>query len=94
MRILEIRRGGEAAANAGDRVARNRPIATMNRVLGYDGGAPQALLEERSDLDYETLKFYLRQGTFSMPPFRPTEVTDAEIADIAAYLKYSSTRSD
>jgi mono/diheme cytochrome c family protein len=61
--------------------------------IKYRGALP-ALLEERSDLDYETLKFYLRRGTFSMPPFRPTEVTDAEIADIAAYLAYSSTRSD
>lgn len=58
--------------------------------IKYRGALP-ALLEQRSDLTFETLKFYLRRGSFSMPPFRPTEVTDAEIADIAAYLARSSS---
>jgi len=59
--------------------------------IKYRGALP-ALLEERSDLTAEALKVYVRRGTFSMPPFRPTEITDAEIENIAAYLQESSKR--
>jgi len=54
------------------------------------GGSLPALLEERSDLTTDVLLVYLRRGSWSMPPFRPTEITDAEIADLAAYLADSS----
>lgn len=53
--------------------------------IKYRGALP-ALLEERSDLTADVIKLYLRRGSWSMPPFRPTEITDAEIEDIAAYL--------
>ena len=52
--------------------------------------AVPALLEQRTDLTAPVLKVFLRHGSFSMPPFRPTELTDAEIADVAAYLAQSS----
>jgi mono/diheme cytochrome c family protein len=58
--------------------------------IKYRGTTTPALLEERSDLPYPTLRVFVRQGSMSMPPFRPTELTDAEIADIAAYLAESS----
>jgi mono/diheme cytochrome c family protein len=57
--------------------------------IKYRGALP-ALLEQRMDLTEPVLKMYLRHGSFSMPPFRPTEVTDGDIADIAAYLAQSS----
>jgi mono/diheme cytochrome c family protein len=57
--------------------------------IKYKGTIPP-LLEDRADLTTPTLKAFLRTGSFSMPPFRPTELTDAEIADIAAYLAESS----
>jgi mono/diheme cytochrome c family protein len=57
--------------------------------IKYRGTLP-ALLEERTDLTADVLKTYLRRGSWSMPPFRATEITDAEIADIAAYLAESS----
>jgi mono/diheme cytochrome c family protein len=53
--------------------------------LKYQGSLP-ALLEARTDLTLEALKTYVRRGSWSMPPFRKTELTDAEIQDIAAYL--------
>lgn len=53
--------------------------------IKYRGALP-ALLTERSDLTYESIRLFVRQGIFSMPPFRPTEITDAEIRDIAAYI--------
>jgi mono/diheme cytochrome c family protein len=56
--------------------------------LKYKGALP-ALLEARTDLTFDVLKVYLRHGSWSMPPFRKTELTDAEIQDIAAYLATS-----
>jgi mono/diheme cytochrome c family protein len=53
--------------------------------IKYKGRLP-ALLEARTDLTAKTLKTVVRRGTWSMPPFRQTEITDAEIEDIAAYL--------
>jgi mono/diheme cytochrome c family protein len=57
--------------------------------LKYKGQLP-ALLEARTDLTPEVLKQYVRRGSWSMPPFRKTELTDEEIKDIAAYLAVSS----
>ncbi len=58
---------------------------TVALQLKYQGALP-ALLEARTDLTPEVLKAYVRRGSWSMPPFRKTELTDAEIRDIAAYL--------
>jgi mono/diheme cytochrome c family protein len=56
--------------------------------LKYKGSVP-ALLEARTDLTPAALKVFVRHGSWSMPPFRKTELTDAEILDIAAYLATS-----
>jgi mono/diheme cytochrome c family protein len=60
--------------------------------LKYKGALP-ALLEARTDLSFDVLKGYLRHGSWSMPPFRKTELTDAEIQDIASYLATSPLAS-
>jgi mono/diheme cytochrome c family protein len=60
--------------------------------IKYDGELPAAL-EDRSDLTADVIGVYVRQGTWSMPPFRKTELTDAEITNIAAYLAQSSAAS-
>jgi mono/diheme cytochrome c family protein len=57
--------------------------------IKYQGSLP-ALLEKRTDLTAEAIATFVRRGTWSMPPFRPTEVTERDIQDIAAYLKQSS----
>ena len=57
--------------------------------IKYNGELPP-VLEHRTDLPTAVLKVFVRQGSWSMPPFRPTELTDAEIDDIAAYLEVSS----
>jgi mono/diheme cytochrome c family protein len=61
-------------------------------LIKYKGELP-AVLEERKDLNYDALRVFVRRGTWSMPPFRKTEVTDADIEDIAAYLVESSKRA-
>jgi mono/diheme cytochrome c family protein len=57
--------------------------------IKYQGALP-ALLEKRTDLNVDAIRTFVRRGTWSMPPFRPTEVTERDIQDIAAYLRQSS----
>jgi mono/diheme cytochrome c family protein len=57
--------------------------------IKYQGALP-ALLEKRTDLNAEAIRTFVRRGTWSMPPFRPTEITESDIQDIAAYLRQSS----
>jgi mono/diheme cytochrome c family protein len=51
----------------------------------YHGSKP-APLEERRDLTPDQTRFFVRHGVSIMPPFRKTEVTDADLEGIAAYL--------
>lgn len=51
----------------------------------YQGKLP-ALLEERTDLTPEVVSVFVRQGTGSMPFFRPTEVSDEDLKALGAYL--------
>ncbi len=51
----------------------------------YKGSKP-ALLEQRTDLTPQTVAFFVRKGTGIMPFFRPTELTDDELAALGAYL--------
>ncbi len=49
-------------------------------------GAKPAALEERADLTPEVVKQFVRKGVSVMPFFRKTEVSDAELDALAAYL--------
>jgi mono/diheme cytochrome c family protein len=49
-------------------------------------GAKPALLEERTDLSADFIKLYVRHGVSIMAPFRKTEVSDADLAALTAYL--------
>ena len=51
----------------------------------YAGKVPAVLLE-RTDLSPEAVTLFVRQGVLSMPPFRKTEVTDAELAALSGYV--------
>ena len=51
----------------------------------YKGALP-ALLQERTDMTPEFVKHYVREGITIMPFFRKTEVSDADLDAIAAYL--------
>jgi len=58
---------------------------TQSLQFKYRGEIPAAL-EERTDLTPELIEFYVRTGIATMPPFRKTEVSDADLAALAAYL--------
>ena len=51
----------------------------------YHGSMP-ALLEDRTDLSPETVRFFVRHGVTIMPFFRKTEISDADLDAIGAYL--------
>jgi mono/diheme cytochrome c family protein len=51
----------------------------------YKGSKP-APLEQRMDLVPTVTQTFVRTGVSVMPPFRKTEISDAELAALAAYL--------
>jgi mono/diheme cytochrome c family protein len=53
-------------------------------------GAVSPYLEERSDLTAEVIQMFVRNGSGTMPMFRKTEISDAEIAAVAAYCAASA----
>jgi mono/diheme cytochrome c family protein len=50
------------------------------------GDSRPALLEERTDLTREYLQTFVCGGVGIMPPFRKTEITDADLDELIAYL--------
>ena len=51
----------------------------------YEGKIP-AVLEERTGLTPEFVRFYVRNGISIMPFFRKVEISDADLDAIGAYL--------
>lgn len=51
----------------------------------YQGVKPAAL-EQRTDLVPELTRSFVRTGVSVMPPFRKTEISDADLEALAAYL--------
>lgn len=51
----------------------------------YKGSKPGAL-EERTDLVPKLTETFVRRGVSVMPPFRKTEISDADLAALTAYL--------
>jgi mono/diheme cytochrome c family protein len=49
-------------------------------------GQKPAVLEERTDLTPTMIKTFVRHGVLYMPTFRKTEISDADLDAIAAYL--------
>ena len=58
---------------------------TASLQMKYQGSVPAAL-EDRRDLTPEVVKVFVRNGVAMMAPFRKTEVSDADLEALAAYL--------
>ena len=58
---------------------------TAALALKYKGQQP-AVLIERTNLTPEFVKTIVRNGVYAMPRTRKTEISDAELDDVAAYL--------
>jgi (+)-pinoresinol hydroxylase len=54
--------------------------------LGLNKGADYAVLEQRTDLSADYVRAVVRSGLMEMPPFRPTEIADRELAQLASYI--------
>ena len=63
---------------------RNAP-GTRSLQYKYQGKLPAAL-QDRQDLTAASVKFYVRKGVATMPFFRKTEINDADLDALAAYL--------
>jgi (+)-pinoresinol hydroxylase len=58
---------------------------TASLQMKYQGSVPAAL-EDRRDLTPDVVKVFVRNGVATMAPFRKTEVSDADLDALAAYL--------
>ena len=63
----------------------NDRAGTISLQFKYKGSKP-ALLEQRTDLTPQLVRYFVRHGVAMMPFFRKTELSDPELADLAAYL--------
>jgi mono/diheme cytochrome c family protein len=69
---------------AGCHAATPGNIGTM--VLAKRLGKEQSVLDQRTNLDATYVATIVRHGLGIMPGFRPTEISDAELAQLTAYL--------
>lgn len=76
-----------AACHGADRSDQGRAMLPGTDALRikYKGQLP-ALLEQRTDLTPDVIRTFVRRGTWSMPPFRKTEISDAGIDAVSAYI--------
>ena len=74
-----------AACHARD--ARSAP-GTASLQFKYQGKTPAAL-EDRRDLTPQAIRLFVRQGVATMPFSRPTEVSNADLDALIAYLTQS-----
>jgi mono/diheme cytochrome c family protein len=58
---------------------------TQSLQVKYGGKTPAVLLE-RTDLSPQAVAVFVRQGVLLMAPFRKTEISDAELAALTAYV--------
>jgi mono/diheme cytochrome c family protein len=59
---------------------------TQGLQIKYRGTEINPVLVDRTDLTPEVVKTFVRQGVLAMAPFRKTEITDAELDALAAFL--------
>jgi mono/diheme cytochrome c family protein len=51
-------------------------------------GAKPAVLEQRTDLNRQMIRQFVRRGVLFMPSFRKTEISDADLGAVTAYLMH------
>ena len=51
-------------------------------------GPPKALLEQRADLREAYIRYVVHHGLGNMPAYTPTDLSDAELGSIVAYLTH------
>ena len=69
---------------------RGKP-GTIALAAKYKGSDRPALLEDRTDLTAQGIRLFVRNGVSIMPMFRKTEISDADLDAMAAFLTRRST---
>jgi hypothetical protein len=64
---------------------------TAALAVKYQGKIPP-VLEQRTDLTPALIKTVVRHGLYGMPITRKTEISDAELEDVVAYLTRNRKR--
>lgn len=59
---------------------------TQSLEIKYRGTEVPAAIEDRTDLSPPVTALFVRRGAALMPPFRKTEISDADLRDLSAYL--------
>ena len=54
--------------------------------LGRTRGKEQALLTQRTNLSADYIEYVVRHGLRSMPPFVPSDLTEAKLKALVAFL--------
>lgn len=68
-----------------------RMAGTASLAAKYGDTMPAAL-EQRDNLNPALVRYFVRNGILVMPPFRKTEISDAELDALGAYLTRPSQR--
>jgi mono/diheme cytochrome c family protein len=63
----------------------DRHPGTLSLRHKYQNAVPAAL-EQRTDLNAELVALFVRSGVATMPFFRKTEISDAELSALGMYL--------
>ena len=56
-------------------------------------GSARSVLEQRTDLDAAYIRLVVRQGLVEMPPWRPSEIDDVALTQLAEYLAHGRKQS-
>ena len=72
--------------------AEGRYMAGTNGLRAKYKNEKPALLEQRTDLTPPAVKAFVRTGVGIMAPFRKTEINDADLEALAAYLSRKRSR--
>ncbi|MCW2406911.1 mono/diheme cytochrome c family protein [Sphingobium sp. B1D7B] len=75
----------EAVANTGPRP----PEAIYDRTCGYCHGHNVGPVIRGRNLPPEAIVYMVRHGQGAMPAFRPTEISDVELANLAKWISTS-----
>lgn len=78
-----------AAAQPAPSAVQRPPEAVYAKTCGYCHGVNVGPVIRGRGLDAEAIRYIVRHGQNAMPAFRPTEITEAELAALAGWIAVS-----
>jgi mono/diheme cytochrome c family protein len=62
------------------------PAHAATKQLALVRGEDNAVIMQRKDLTTNYIKYIVRDGLLEMPPFRPTDINNSELDNLARYI--------